>query len=368
MCFVARDDMFTKRGGDTILCELYANMMKASGWEVDFWVDKRPFVEADFYHAFNIDRPLEIYPKLKKAVLQNRKFAITSLHHPWEWVEKFRVDAIGVESLGRMFYSSPLGRNTRHAEYFKEFIRMGLTRSFDKSVLCVSWLGRAKWIIDNASGILLQSNAEESYIEKDFGVSGIHSKCFVVPNPAMEQDDSVISLDCHETDILFVGRIEVRKNPLSLLHAAIASKRRLRLIGKANPNEKSYFQLILKLVTENEGIELIQGVTRAELQQHYRRAKLLVNPSYVEVSPIVDVEGLANKCPLVTTKYALHHEFLPKGVGICDPYSIDSLVDVLQGSYSATAPACVPSESECQNNLIVIYNHLVYGKSIKDVV
>jgi glycosyltransferase involved in cell wall biosynthesis len=358
ICFVARDDLFSKRGGDTILCELYMQLAKNDGYEVTTWTSSSLYIEADLYHAFNIDRPLEIFPRLKMVVSRGKKFVITTLHHPNNWVERFRMEALGSSKKSKLFYSSSLGKTSYRAETIKELVRQIIKGKLEPSTLSHSWLSRIQWILQHADTLLLQSRLEANYIMVDYSVSVEEDVLVTLPNPAMSESPQVASnVKCW--DALFVGRIEVRKNPLSLALAAIAAKKNILFIGKANLNEAGYATRFSKLIEENSNLQWIKGVSREELQQYYRQAGVLVNPSYVEVSPIVDIEALSNQCPLVTTKYALHHEFLPSATLSCDPYSIDSIVEVLNMEHKYHGNARIPSESQVAESLMSVYRSML---------
>lgn len=354
---MARDDLFTKRGGDTILCELYMQIAQNGGCEVTNWTSSSSYVEADLYHAFNIDRPLEIFPRLRMAVNHGKKFVITTLHHPNSWVERFRTEALGLDNKSKIFYKSSLGKTSRRAETIKEFVRQAIKREFEPTTLSHSWIHRIQWILTNSAALLLQSKLEASYIMTDYGLSIPEDVLVTLPNPAMGEVAHIYA-NVKSWDALFVGRIEVRKNPFSLAMAAIEMNRRVLFIGKPNPNEPGYVAQFSRLIDNNSLLHWIQGVSREDLQVYYRQAGVLVNPSYVEVSPIVDIEALANNCPLITTIFALHHEFLPAEVIKCDPYSIDSISESLNMVHKYPGAAQIPSESEVAESLMAVYRRL----------
>jgi len=360
ICFVARDNLFSKRGGDTVLCELYANMALENGYSVSYWVSNEEHVEADLYHAFNLDRPLEIYPRLLKIKSKGKKYILTSLHHPNAWVEKYRSKAIGSSFISRLFYASPVGNTILRAETTKEYIRQILSGHPEISAIRTPWEKRVTWLITHASCICLQSKLEKNYIEEDFGISIHDDSILVLPNPAMNQTNKS-EMDEIQYDILFVGRIEARKNILSLIKAVTATNKSLLVIGKPNPNESKYVREASMMIRDNPNIHWIEGVNREVLQMYYKKAKVFINPSYVEVSPIVDIEALANGCPIITTDYALHHEFLPSNTPVCDPYSIDSIIECISSPQTFISAAKSPSQSQVKDDLLSLYSVLILG-------
>jgi hypothetical protein len=67
VCFIARMDFESKPGGDTIQWHMYDRAAREAGLRTTTWFDDSPIPEADMFHALNIDRPLELYPKLVRV-------------------------------------------------------------------------------------------------------------------------------------------------------------------------------------------------------------------------------------------------------------------------------------------------------------
>ena len=83
-----------------------------------------------------------------------------------------------------------------------------------------------------------------------------------------------------------------------------------------------------------------------------------LNASFVEVSPLVDIEALSFGCPIVTTKYALHHELLPPNTPVCEPYDEHSILEWLRWRPDRAEPRPVVDAERCKRTLVETYREL----------
>jgi glycosyltransferase involved in cell wall biosynthesis len=103
----------------------------------------------------------------------------------------------------------------------------------------------------------------------------------------------------------------------------------------------------------------IPGVPREELAGFYAHASFLLNASYVEVSPLVDIEALMFGCPVTTTRFALHHCLLPAGTPVCNGYDDVDVSSHLAWRPGRRAPVNVIDAAKVQGDLLEIYRRLV---------
>lgn len=90
----------------------------------------------------------------------------------------------------------------------------------------------------------------------------------------------------------------------------------------------------------------------------YSHGSFLLNASFVEVSPLVDIEALAFGCPIVTTRYALHHEWLPPNTPVCEPYDDDSILEWLDWRPERARALPVVDAERCRQALVDTYCEL----------
>src|SRR2546425_8478318 len=128
VCFVARIDFDSKPGGDTIQWQMYDRVARGAGLNVRTWFDDSPMPEADVFHAFNVDRPLELYPRLAEARRRGIPFVLSTIHHPQEWLVRFRRCQPPTGLLGRLLYRSPIGRSIPTSEAAREVAMLVMQR------------------------------------------------------------------------------------------------------------------------------------------------------------------------------------------------------------------------------------------------
>lgn len=367
--FVAREDFTSKPGGDTIQWQIYDAAAKAAGMKTVAWFDDAPMPDADLFHALNVDRPLEVYPKMREVQRRGRQFVLSTIHHPIAWIERFRKQEPPGGAVGRLFYRSPLGRAVPGSESVKEVARLfkqkRLTHLPD---LWPGWSARVRWLLDNAHKVMLLTRAEEEYLRSDFAAHFAAADMVVVPNwaegvgsNAFSDRDQLLK-QWSEPPVLVVGRIEARKNVRRVAELAEQARRPALFLGRPNPNEPEYVRQFGSFVTTSHYVRWVPGVPRPELSGYYQIASFLLNPSYVEVSPMVDIEALSFGCPVATTRYALHHALLPPETPRCDPYDDTGLMRILQWRPERMEPTCVADPDKCRNTLLSVYQDLAGGR------
>ena len=362
ICFVAREDFVSKPGGDTVQWRLYEAAAKAAGMPCAAWFDDAPMPDADVFHALNVDRPLEIYPKMREAHRRNRPFILSTVHHPVPWLERFRKVEPPGGTLGRILYRSPFGRTVPASESVKEIVRLAQQRRLGHlGDLWPSWPARIRWLLEQASRVMLLARKEEDYLRADFNADLISEKTVVVPNwvegvgEDRSNDGSPFLKEWPESPVLVVSRIEARKNVRRLAILAEQVQRPVLFLGQPNPNEGTYVRAFQQVVQTSRFPRWVPGVPRPELSACYRAGSFLLNASYVEVSPLVDIEALRFGCPVATTRYALHHELLPVGTPVCDAYDDSELAARLQWRPARLAPTETVNPGACRQTLLETY-------------
>jgi glycosyltransferase involved in cell wall biosynthesis len=353
-------DFETKPGGDTVQWQMYDRAARAAGLTTVTWFDDRPPPEANVFHAFNVDRPLELYPKLRDVRRRGRPFVLTTIHHPSPWLVRFRRAEPPTGRLGHLLYSSRFGQSVPSTEPLREIailLQQGRWRHLRD--LRPTWLERVQWLLAHASRILFASAAEETCVRTDLACA-TDGRSTVVPNWVDDVGDApgrcpALFESLREPPVLVVGRIEPRKNSLHIAQVAESVGRPVVFVGRPHPSERRYVAEFERILGSGRATYWVPGVPRPEMAQFYAHAAFLLNASFVEVSPLVDIEALAFGCPVVTTPYALHHELLPPATPCCDPYEPDSIAAWLQWRPSRLVPQHVVDPARCRRDLVGTY-------------
>ncbi len=361
VCFIARTDFESKPGGDTVQWQMYDRAARGAGLKTTAWFDDSPVPRADVFHAFNVDRPLEPYPKLVQVKRLGAPFILSTIHHPHEWLARFRRLQPPSGVLGKLLYRSPIGRSVPISEAAREAAMLvlhgRLTRLGD---LVPNWIKRVRWLLASAERLALLAEAEAAYLRTDFGCEVRPAQSLILPNWVEEVGAPSAAAprlfaELPEAPVIVVGRIEPRKNSLRICRLADVARRHVVFIGRPHPGENAFFEAFREALRRSRYARWIPGAQRAEMAQFYCHASFLLNASLVEVSPLVDIEALAFGCPIATTKYALHHGLLPPNTPLCEPYDDQSILERLRWRPHRLQPRHVVDGEKCKHDLVGTY-------------
>jgi glycosyltransferase involved in cell wall biosynthesis len=359
VCFVARGDFESMPGGDTVQWRMYERVVREAGLRPTTWFDNSPIPPADVYHALNVDRPLELYPKLAEVKRRGRPFILSTIHHPNEWLTKYYRSQLSAGVFGRLLFRSPLGRSMPARETMREIVTVARDRRIARVLhLVPSWRWRVRWLLRNADRIMLLTGSEGTYVQRDFDYEIPRHQQVVVPNWAEGLGDASAGkpdgfAGLPEPPVLVVGRIEPRKGSLRISRLAERARRHVVFVGR--PGYEAFAHAFQTAVQQSQYSRWIPGVPRSTLSAFYRHSSFLLNSSFVEVSPLVDAEALALGCPVSTTKYAVHHELLPPDTPLCDPYDELSILDRFQWRPARFPPRQVVDREMCARLLVDTY-------------
>jgi glycosyltransferase involved in cell wall biosynthesis len=361
VCFVARGNFESVSGGDTTQWRMYERVVREAGLRPITWFDDSPIPPADVYHAFNVDRPLELYPKLVEVKRRGRPFILSTIHHPNEWMTKYYRFQPSAGALGSL-----LGHSRPARETIREFITVARDRRIARvPALIPSWRQRGRWLLKNADRIMLLNASEATYVRTDFAYEIPRHQQVIVPNWSEELGEASAGkpdafADLPERPVLVVGRIEPRKGSLRISQLAERARRHVVFVGKPLNSDGAFARAFRLTVQRSQYSKWIPGVPRSMLAAFYRHSSFLLNVSFVEVSPLVDVEALSLGCPVSTTMYAMHHQLLPRDTPLCDPYDERSILDRLQWRPSRLPPSQVVDREMCARRLVDTYLALAH--------
>jgi glycosyltransferase involved in cell wall biosynthesis len=178
--------------------------------------------------------------------------------------------------------------------------------------------------LKNALRILTGSCHTKSLITDRYGIP--EEKIRVIPygiNPKLFHHGSGVKRDY----ILYVGRVSPTKNINSLIKAfeLLIDRYKLKVGLKITGRFTEYhFNMDEKL---RENVEFLGNVSDKELPDLYRRASLLVFPSFYEGYGFPPLEAMACGCPVVVSHVASLPEVCGDAAYYVDPYSIESIAE-----------------------------------------
>jgi glycosyltransferase involved in cell wall biosynthesis len=145
--------------------------------------------------------------------------------------------------------------------------------------------------------------------------------------------------------IICVGRVEPRKNQISIIEAV----KRLReetsldthlvLVGKMSVVKHfEYNQLMKECFKKYDWIHHINGVPYEELPSYYHYAKVCVSASWFETTGLTSLEALYCGTNAVASGLRAK-EYLGGYASFCMPDSIDSIKNAIKKEYFAPRPS-----------------------------
>ena len=169
---------------------------------------------------------------------------------------------------------------------------------------------------------------------------GIETKCSVIPNGVdikFKDGNSKLFESKYKINdfILFVGRIEHRKNLLRLIMAFIKSNLKTNLVIIGKIEDYDYYNLCKK--ESNEKVIFIPPMPHDSeiLKSAYKSAKVLVLPSFLETPGLSALEGGLAGTNIVITKIGGTNEYFEDYAFYIDPFDEKDIQKALISAYNA---------------------------------
>ena len=241
----------------------------------------------------------------------------------------------------------------------------GVTHYFGPSALARLYLNVKKYhfltfrqltpfkeYLDLADIILPNAIIEAELLSSTFKIS--REKFWVVPNGVNEKFASA-EPDFFEKKygltnfVLFVGRIDRRKNVLNLIESCKDLGLPLVIIG--HPEESEYFEQCQKAVSTCTNIKLLGFLPHdsQDLRSAYAAAKVLALPSNFETPGLVALEAGLAGCNIVITSQGSTKEYFREHAFYVNPNSITDLKKQLKIAFEQ------PKSSELKKIILENY-------------
>lgn len=315
--FVARPDLESKPGGDTIqICRTREEFDRLGIAVTLAAAEGNPRFPAgtDLLHCFNLRLAHQFEAWLGEAARRG----IPALLSPVFW-----------HSREFELRSGVVGRWKRSAFRAADALLPGrfsplLSRRF-KSLSWNPHYRRYLARIANGFSMLLPNAAAEAGHLRD--LLGVRAPMRVVYNAArLSSAPLPPPPSIPARFILNVGRIEFRKNQLNLIRAMRGVDAHLLLVGDVNPTEKRYWDLCRAEARAlgvdvrhipHSPFDLVAGL--------YGAALLHAQPSWVETPGLASLEAAAAGCPILCTRVGSAPEYFGDRADYCEPGDVESI-------------------------------------------
>lgn len=323
VALLARQDLFTLRGGDTVQIEMTSKALNELGIQTTIYTNQFeiPLQEIDLIHFFNIGRPEGIMGILN---LIKVPLVISSIYVDYSGFEK------ADSSILRKTISAVAGKHG--FEYLKvlarwikrpgpaipvEYLKTGQFQSIQK-------------ILNKSSAIISSTNSELKRLEKEFKLSGIQvaislgvSPVFIKPTPALDRKKAILS----------VGRIEGLKNQLRLIKVCNQNKWPLTIVGTASANHHKYWEACKN--EASDWITFIGAQSPEQLKELYESHAVHAMPSYFETFNLTSLEALVCGCRPVLGNNTDAGEVYGEAVFYANPHSEEDIAKAIELAFAS---------------------------------
>lgn len=319
-----RGNMFTQRGGDTVVVEQLAAGLREHGIhvDIDLRAEQNP-ADYDLVHIFNFAIPqmVETYGKFVRSA--GTPFVVTTL---CEDIPEFSSQsAILAEIL--IDYVS-LGQN-------KEWLAKNIHR-FARTRPCEPL--QNVWSARNAEYLIVNGAGEEKVIAKTYPG---HAPTSIVPVGYEIQADADESLFVEEYGIkdfiLCVGRLESRKNQLMLQLALENSTLPVVFASGGFTYQPKYANAVRSFKRAGKTLVLEQ-LSPDMLLSAYAAARVHALPSWYELPGLVSLEAAHKGCNIVAADTGTTRDYLGEHGFYCKPGDVDSIRNAVLAAYYS--PVC----------------------------
>ncbi len=315
-----RPDFREKPGGDVVQLEAMLPYLREAGVTVELTGEESPDLSAwDLVHTINLDRPEEPYRHCLNALAQGKPIVVSTVHA--DLTEQLQWADTDYWHLPDPDQGDPEPRPAPPSDPME--LRRRALRHLQRQAIA-DW---ATVYLPNA-----EMNAE--YLHHTFGLD--LSRAVIVPNGVREvffdaTPDLFVSKYGLRDFVLCVGRVETKKNQLSLIAAMRGMGVSLVIVGRPNP--QAYYDLCRRYADEN--VHFIASLTEEELASAYAAAKVSALPSWIELPGLTTLEAAAVGCSIVSTDRGSPPEYLRDMAWYCDPRSVESIRRAVREAYHA---------------------------------
>jgi glycosyltransferase involved in cell wall biosynthesis len=328
-----REDLSSQAGGDTVQILSTAEALRRRGVRVHLSDESRPdFRGYDLVHLFHLDRLWENERHCRRIRAQNRPAVLSPIY--WSSDEYDRLGRSSVQGLLARTLGGESYRSVRIAQQWFLHCAMrpgslgcgGPTISFHRS---------AEFVLRTVSVLLPNSRAEQQQIERSFRA---RPAVVVVPNAADPQTFRPASdpRRRHREGVLCVGRIEPRKNQLTLIRALRGTGICLTLVGEPGRHSRRYARRCAR--EADDRVRFIGSRPPGELSALYRSAMVHACVSWYETPGLANLEAALCGCAIVATPGGCTREYLGDEAHYCAPDDPDSIRRAVVAAMSEGPP------------------------------
>lgn len=320
----SRPNVFTQRGGDTIVLERLSDGLIARGHQVTIDVTgKANPADFDLVHLFNLATTAITWSYAERAISADVPYVVTTLY---EDIPSFHRQSHLVAA--------------KAIQYVQGGQRPGSWSLSAQELSALTPAPRflADDIVRGAAALLPNGAGEELALKRDFPSL---KRSIVVPmgsEVGASAGPEIFESVYGERDfVLCVGRLESRKNQLMLLKALEDSPLTVVLAAGSFSYQPQYEAAVRAF--RRKGKTIILGLIDPQmLASAYAACRTHVLPSWYELPGLVSLEAAAQNKNIVVTRTGTTVDYVGDRAFYCAPWDSDSILSAVTAAYFS--PAC----------------------------
>lgn len=319
----SRPNVFTQRGGDTIVLERLSDGLTSRGHSVTIDINgQQNPANFDLVHLFNLATTAITWSFAERAINANVPYVVTTLY---EDIPSFHRQSHLVAAKAIQYIQGGQIRGSWSLSYQ------------DLTALTPAPRFLADDIVRGAAAVLPNGLGEELALKQDFPSL---KRSMIVPmgsevgaSAGPELFESVYG----ERDfILCVGRLESRKNQLMLLKALEDSPLTVVLAAGGFSYQPQYEAAVRAF--KRRGKTIILGLVDPRmLSSAYAACRTHVLPSWYELPGLVSLEAAAHNKNIVVTRTGTTADYVGDKAFYCLPWDGDSILSAFTAAYFSPA-------------------------------
>jgi glycosyltransferase involved in cell wall biosynthesis len=326
--FLIRRDAFDKPGGDLFQIQNYSKSLAQYNVHSDILVNiPESFKSYDIIHLTNIDRPLEtfyFFDYLKKNC--TAKIVISTIHHSYSYIKQYeRIHREGVLKYLNYFVSEYGSlekiRNIYRALSYPDLFPIVVNQFLSSTLI------NQRSILENVDYIFPIADGELQSINDEFSLKLNRYKT-IYNGVDVESSHNPICAKIY--DVLVAGRIEARKNQISILKSLEKTNLKVAFVGGINKNHKSYCKLFFQEIAKNPNAVYLGQVQHHEMKSIFSASKTHISASWFEVASLVDLEAAFYGCNVIASNHGYSNEYLGSYAEYVNPNSLDDIQNKIE--------------------------------------
>jgi glycosyltransferase involved in cell wall biosynthesis len=282
--FLLREHATETGGGDTAYAHTIARNAPSTGCEIVVQEGGEVSRDCDLVHLFNFSTYARTQAHARQTIEQGTPYVVSSMYEDWpsfklaaeELVQRWRV-RLGL----------------RPTVDLATYAEMHATEQHDM-------LAADRFVAEHARLVIATGPSEEARLARDF--PGIRCRSIPVAVPELAAGDADAFREKFGTSdfVLCVGRIEPRKNQLTLLEALADDPVDVVLATGGYAYRTDYLEACRRFHRRGRTLYLPE-LSPSEVTGAYRAARVHVLPSWFELPGLVTLEALRAGCAAVAS-------------------------------------------------------------------